>query len=176
MVWNGLWLWLRPSQSITVRSLPISYFNSTLLRWRPTKDDCWFCDRNPETNRYGYYSQTLSRTMPPSQRRFPGGASGKSLGTCTLYNQHLAQRGSPTFDRPAPSNWSPQYLSKQFTALYNPSKNVAVDEAMIKFQGRFGPLSNNTCRLAWAGTSTSRKKNHHVYSAQLRPGSKTFQS
>ncbi|XP_064384056.1 piggyBac transposable element-derived protein 4-like [Halichondria panicea] len=51
-------------------------------------------------------------------------------------NQHLAQRGSPTFDRLGKVRPLIDHLSLQFTALYNPSKNVAVDEAMIKFQGR----------------------------------------
>ncbi len=51
-------------------------------------------------------------------------------------NQHLAQRGSPTFDRLGKVRPLIDHLSLQFTALYNPLKNVAVDEAMIKFQGR----------------------------------------
>ena len=51
-------------------------------------------------------------------------------------NQHLAPRGSPTFDRLGKVRPVIDHLSQQFTALYNPSKNVAVDEAMIKFQGR----------------------------------------
>ena len=48
-------------------------------------------------------------------------------------NQHLAQRGSPTFDRLGKVRPLIDHLSLQ---LYNPSKNVAVDKAMIKFQGR----------------------------------------
>ncbi|XP_064399005.1 piggyBac transposable element-derived protein 4-like [Halichondria panicea] len=55
-------------------------------------------------------------------------------------NQHLAPRGSPTFDRLGKVRPVIDHFSLQFSALYNPSKNLAVDEAistaMIKFQGR----------------------------------------
>ena len=51
-------------------------------------------------------------------------------------NDHLAQRGDPAHDRLGKVRPLIDHLSSRFETLYEPSKNVAVDEAMIKFQGR----------------------------------------
>ena len=51
-------------------------------------------------------------------------------------NDHLAPRGDPAHDRLGKVRPLIDHLSSKFETLYQPSKNVAVDEAMIKFQGR----------------------------------------
>ena len=51
-------------------------------------------------------------------------------------NDHLAPRGDPAHDRLGKVRPLIDHLSSKFEALYEPSMNVAVDEAMIKFQGR----------------------------------------
>ena len=51
-------------------------------------------------------------------------------------NDHLAQRGDPAHDRLEKVRPLIDHLSSKFGTLYELSKNVAVDEAMIKFQGR----------------------------------------
>ena len=51
-------------------------------------------------------------------------------------NDHLAQRGDPVHDRLGKVRPLIDHLSSKFETLYEPSKHVAVDEAMIKFQGR----------------------------------------
>ena len=51
-------------------------------------------------------------------------------------NDHLAQRGDPAHDRLGKVRPLIDHLSSKFETLYEPSKKVAVDEAMIKFQGR----------------------------------------
>lgn len=47
-----------------------------------------------------------------------------------------AQRGDPAHDRLGKVRPLIDLLSSKFETFYEPSKNVAVDEAMIKFQGR----------------------------------------
>ena len=59
-------------------------------------------------------------------------------------NDHLAPCGDPAFDwlgKVRPLN---THLSNKFAEVYAPSKEVAVDEATIKFQGHSTP--NNICR------------------------------
>ncbi len=51
-------------------------------------------------------------------------------------NDHLAPRGDPSFDRLGKVCPLIDDLSKKFEEIYHPTKNLAVDEAMIKFQGR----------------------------------------
>ena len=51
-------------------------------------------------------------------------------------NDHLAPRRDPTHDRLEKVRPLIDLLSLKFETLYEPSKNVAVDNAMIKFQGR----------------------------------------
>ena len=51
-------------------------------------------------------------------------------------NEDLAQRGDPTYDRLGKVRPLINHLSSKFATLYHPSKDVAVDEVMIKFQGR----------------------------------------
>ena len=41
------------------------------------------------------------------------------------------------------------HLSSKFCLLYDPSKDVAVDEAMIKFQGCFEAVHANETNVAW---------------------------
>ena len=51
-------------------------------------------------------------------------------------NDHLVLRGDPSYDRLGKVRPLIEHLGERFEALYNPTQNVAVDEAMIKFQGR----------------------------------------
>ena len=51
-------------------------------------------------------------------------------------NQTLTPRGSPNYDRLGKVRPLLSYLTERFKTIYNPSREVAVDEAMIKFQGR----------------------------------------
>ena len=51
-------------------------------------------------------------------------------------NDHLAPRGDPAHDRLGKVRPLISHLSNKFAEVYEPSREVAVDEAMIKFQGR----------------------------------------
>ena len=51
-------------------------------------------------------------------------------------NEDLVPRDDPTHDRLGKVRPLIDHLSSKFATLYEPSKNVAIDEAMIKFQGR----------------------------------------
>ena len=51
-------------------------------------------------------------------------------------NNTLAPHGDPSHDRLGKIRPLINHLSSRFQAVYSPHKNVAVDEAMIKFQGR----------------------------------------
>ena len=50
-------------------------------------------------------------------------------------NEDLSPRGDPAHDRLGKVRPLLNHLSNKFATLYDPSKHVAVDEAMIKFQG-----------------------------------------
>ena len=51
-------------------------------------------------------------------------------------NDTLQPRGSPEYDRLGKVRPLITYLSEKFASIYHPHREVAVDEAMIKFQGR----------------------------------------
>ncbi len=53
-----------------------------------------------------------------------------------MHNDHLAPRGEPSYDRLGKVRPLIDHLGEKFETVYNPTQNVAVDEAMIKFQGR----------------------------------------
>ena len=53
-----------------------------------------------------------------------------------VINEELAPRGDPAHDRLGKVRPLINHLSSKFATMYEPSKNIAVDEAMIKFQGR----------------------------------------
>ena len=50
-------------------------------------------------------------------------------------DDHLASHGDPAHDRLGKVRPLITYLSNKFATLYEPSKEVAVDEAIINFQG-----------------------------------------
>ena len=50
-------------------------------------------------------------------------------------NDHLASHGDPAYDQLGKVRPLITHLSNKFATLYEPSKEVAVDEVMIKFQG-----------------------------------------
>ena len=51
-------------------------------------------------------------------------------------NTTLQQRGTPGYDRLGKVRPAVDFLSTRFTDIYEPHKEVAVDEAMIEFTGR----------------------------------------
>ena len=51
-------------------------------------------------------------------------------------NSTLASPGSPEYDRLGKNRPLLEHMQSRCAALYNPSKQLAIDEAMIKFQGR----------------------------------------
>ena len=51
-------------------------------------------------------------------------------------NDRLAPRDDPSYDRPGEVRSLINHLSERFEEVYQPTRNVAVDEAMMKFQGR----------------------------------------
>ena len=51
-------------------------------------------------------------------------------------NDDLSPRGNPAHDRLGMVRPLISHLGNKFATLYDPSKEVSVDEAMIKFQGR----------------------------------------
>ena len=51
-------------------------------------------------------------------------------------NDHLAPRGDPSYDWLGKVRPLIEHLSERFEDVYKPTQNLAVDEAMIKFQGR----------------------------------------
>ena len=53
-----------------------------------------------------------------------------------MNNDNLVQRGDPAYDRLGKVRPLINHLTTKFKTLYEPSKEVAVDEAVIKFQGR----------------------------------------
>ena len=52
-------------------------------------------------------------------------------------NNTLVPRGSPGHDRLGKVRPLIDHLASRFTEMYEPHCEVSVDEAMIKFQGRF---------------------------------------
>ena len=83
-------------------------------------------------------------------------------------NNTLEPRGSPEYDRLGKVRPLITYLSAKFASIYHPHREVAVDEAMIKFQGRsslmqFLPLKpikrgiKGCLETATMGTSVSSK-------------------
>ena len=51
-------------------------------------------------------------------------------------NSTLGSRGSPEYDRLGKIRPLLEHIQSRCATLYNPSKELAIDEAMIKFQGR----------------------------------------
>ena len=51
-------------------------------------------------------------------------------------NSTLSPRGSPDYDRLGKVRPLLEYLQSRFASVYNPGREIAVDEAMIKFLGR----------------------------------------
>jgi hypothetical protein len=53
-----------------------------------------------------------------------------------ISRDRLADRGSEGYDRLGKIRPALQHLTKRFEEVYRPGKELAIDEAMIKFQGR----------------------------------------
>ena len=89
----------------------------------PALDDYWSTDHTL------HYSQIADRISRDRFREI----------SCYLHfvdNTTLPPRGSPVYDRLGKVQPMIDRLSKRFTDLYEPHREVAVDEAMIKFTGR----------------------------------------
>ena len=76
-----------------------------------------------------YYSPNADRIL---QWRF----SELSRYIHFVNNNSLAPRGDPVYDWLGKVRPLIDHLGSKFARLYNPSKNLAVDEGMINFQGR----------------------------------------
>ena len=93
------------------------------INWLPALDDYWSSDR---TLRYSPIADKISRYCFWEISRYLHFAD----------NSTLLPKGSPGYDRLDKVRQVIDHLSKQFADLYEPNKEVAVDEAMIKFTGR----------------------------------------
>ena len=89
----------------------------------PAAEDYW--KRDPVYN----YSPIASRISRDSYREI-----GRYLHF--VDNTTLAPRGDPAYDRLGKIRPLITHLSSRFQAVYSPHRDIAVDEAMIKFQGR----------------------------------------
>ena len=89
----------------------------------PALDDYWSTD---PTLHYSPIADRISRDRFREISRYLHFAN----------NTTLPARGSPGYDRLGKVRPVIDELSKRFTDLYKPHKEVAVDEAMIKFTGR----------------------------------------
>ena len=89
----------------------------------PALDDYWSSDH---TLRYSPIADRISRDRFREISRYLHFAD----------NSTLVPKGSPGYDRLGKVRPVIDHLSKQFADIYEPHKEVAVDEAMIKFTGR----------------------------------------
>ena len=89
----------------------------------PSLDDYWKLDK---TLRYAPVADRISRDRFRDISRY----------LHFVDNSTLEPRGSPNHDRLGKIRPLLTYIDQKCTELYNPCKEVAVDEAMIKFQGR----------------------------------------
>ena len=111
---------------ITVEELKAFFGLSILMgiNHLPAIDDYW--SRDPHLC-YGSIADKISR------QRF----RDISQYLHFVDNDHLAPRGDPSYDRLGKVRPLIEHLSERFEDVYKPTQNVAVDEAMIKFQGRY---------------------------------------
>ena len=112
----------RPMTQVEIRA----YFGFCMLmaiNHLPAIDDYW--KRDPIYN----YSPITTRI---SRDRF------REIGRYLHFvnNETLAARGDAGYDRLGKIRPLIDHLSSRFKAVYSPHRDVAVDEAMIKFQGR----------------------------------------
>lgn len=88
----------------------------------PSVNDCW--SKDP----YLHYS--------PTADRIPRWRFREISRYLHFVNDTLPPRGDPPYDRLGKVRSLIDHLGSKFASLYQPSKHLAVDEAMIKFQGR----------------------------------------
>ena len=72
-------------------------------------------------------------------------------------NEHLVPRGDPAHDRLGKVRPLITHLSDKFATLYQPSREVAVDEAMIKFQGRSSLHAAEADQARYQSVGTGRQ-------------------
>ena len=89
----------------------------------PAIDDYWSRDQH---TRYAPIADKISRQRFRDISRY----------LHFVDNDHLAPREDPSYDRLGKVHPLINHLSKKFEEVYEPTRNVAVDEPMIKFQGR----------------------------------------
>ena len=109
---------------ITVKELRAFFGFSILMgiNHLPAIDDDW--SRDPHL-RYAPIADRISRQRFRDIFRY----------LHFVDNDHLAPRGDPSYDRLGKVRPLIEHLSERFEDVYKPTQNVAVDEAMIKFQG-----------------------------------------
>ena len=110
---------------ITVEELKAFFGFSILMgvNHLPSLDDCWSRDQRL------WYAPIADKIPRWRFREI-------SRDLHFVDNDHLPPRGDPAHDRHGKFRPLITHLSNKFATLYEPSKEVAVDEAMIKFQGR----------------------------------------
>ena len=110
---------------ITVEELKAFFRFSILvgINHLPAIDDYWSRDLHL---RYGPIADKISRQRFRDISRY----------LHFVDNDHLAPRGDPSYDRLGKVRPLIEHLSERFEDVYKPTQNVAVDEAMIRFQGR----------------------------------------
>ena len=114
------------------------------INWLPALDDCWSSDR---TLRYSPIADKISRDRFREISRYLHFTD----------NSTLLPKGSPGYDRLGKVRPVIDHLSKQFADLYEPSKEVAVDEAMIKFTGRSAVYAYETYQARDKGVGAWRQ-------------------
>ena len=118
---------------ITVEELQAFFEFSILIgiNHLPAIDDYW--SRDPHL-RYALIADRISR------QRF----RDISQYLHFVDNDHLAPRGDPSYDWLGKVRPLIEHLSERFEEVHKPTQNMAVDEAMIKFQG--GLPSSRKCQ------------------------------
>ena len=93
------------------------------LNPKPSINDYW---RNDDLYYYLPVAQRISRNRFREISRYLHFAD----------NSLLSQPGTPAYDKLGKVRPLLNYLHEKFQLVYNPGRNLSVDEAMIKFQGR----------------------------------------
>ena len=92
---------------------------------------------NPKPSVEDYWKKNPIYTYPPINKRI----SRDRYRDINRYlhfvdNSTLAPRGAPGYDKLGKIRPLLDYLQSQYKDLYNPGRDLSVDEAMIKFHGR----------------------------------------
>ena len=89
----------------------------------PSREDYW---KKDSRLRYSPIADRISRDRYRELARY----------LHFVNNDTIQPRGSPNYDKLGKVRPVIKFLSDRFSAVYEPGRDLAVDEAMIKFQGR----------------------------------------